>query len=159
MKTSKPLFSRKPLGKQGGVAAVELALVFPILLAFLMCLMFISSCFWHYTVAQKAAQDAARYLSTVSAQEMRSPALARAAVAVATAIATREMAQLSPGSTIAPPEIRCGAQSCGMRAGIVPSTISVFITFSMFDTFFGTFNTGRYGLPITADVTMNYVGN
>jgi len=145
--------------RERGVAAVEAAILLPIFLICLTFPVFFAQYYWHYTVAQKAAQDAARYLSTVSAQEMRSKPLAKAAAAVANEIVRTEVGELSPGTDIDDPVIQCGTIPCGSKAGTVPSTVRVLVTFGMKDTFFGVVDTGRYGLDITADVTLHYVGN
>lgn len=151
---------RKPAlhARQRGVAAIEAALVLPIFLIFLTFPLYYARCFWHYTAAQKAAQDAARYLSQVSAAEMRSKTLAKAASDIALTIAEREISELAPGSTIDTPIIQCDDLPCGSKIGKAPSTVRVFITFSMVDNIFGVVSLGRYGLVITADVTMRYAG-
>jgi hypothetical protein len=41
----------------------------------------------------------------------------------------------------------------------VPATVGVYITFSMYDNFFGAVPDDRFGLVITADANMRYVGN
>jgi hypothetical protein len=148
-----------PQTRRRGSAAVEAALILPILVVFLTMPIYYARCFWHYTVAQKAAQDAARYLSQVSTAEMRSPALAQAASSIAYTIAQREMAELSPGSVIGPPVVQCDYLPCGTVIGTPPATVRVYITFSMYDNIFGVINEGRFGLVITADVSMRYVGN
>ena len=144
--------------REGGTAAVEFALLAPVLLVLLLFPIFFGRVFWHYTVAQKAAQDAARYMSTVSVQEMRSTTLAQEAAKVAVSIAAAELAELAPGSDIGDAIIQCGTLPCGSRAGYVPTTVRVAITFGIFDTFFGVIDTGRYGWDITADITVSYVG-
>jgi len=144
--------------RQRGAAAVEAALVMFMLTTLLTFPVFFARVLWHYTVAQKAAQDAARYLSTVSASEMRSPLLAQEAAKVAAKIATDELAELTPGKPIQAPAINCGSFRCGTQAGVVPDTVRVMVTFGMFDTFFGVIDTGRYGWTLTADVSYNYAG-
>lgn len=144
--------------QQTGSAAVELALALPILIVFLTVPIFFARCFWHYTVAQKAAQDAARYLSTVSRSEMMSPTLAGNAVSLAVQIAKLEMAELSPGSTIATPTAYCDDDNCGISSGTVPDVVRVKIVFNMFDSLFGIVDLGRYGLQITANAKVPYVG-
>lgn len=145
--------------RQAGVAAIECALLLPILIAFLIIGFFTVSIFWHYTMAQKAAQDAARYLSTVSASEMMTPASARAAGDLAREIIRREIAEVSPSSVIGELETFCGSSNCGGNApGTVPTTVRVHFLISMFDPS-GFVDTGWYGLPITANYTMRYVGN
>lgn len=141
-----------------GSAAVEAAILLPIFVTFLTFPIFYARCYWHYTAAQKAAQDAARYLSGVPAREMRSKTLAQAAAATAATIARREIAELSPGTTIAPPTVYCDDVLCGTYEGTVPSTVHIVINFGMRDTLFRLVDTGRYGLQITADVKMRYVG-
>jgi hypothetical protein len=150
----------RSLKVQRGAAAIELALILPILISFLLFPAFYASVFWHYTVAQKAAKDAARYLSTVSAQEMRSRVLAPAAAAIASEIAKTEIAELSPGSSIDDPIIQCGTDPCkGTTSGPLPSTVRVALKFDMYDTWFGVVDTGRYGWHVESDITMRYAGN
>lgn len=145
--------------RQRGSAAVEAAILLPIFVTLLTFPIFYARCFWHYTAAQKAAYDAARYLSAVPAREMRSKKLAKAAAAIALEIAQREIAELSPGTDIDPPQIYCDDALCGTFPGTVPSTVHVLFNFGMRDTFFGVVDTGRYGLQITADVKMRYAGS
>ena len=49
--------------RQRGIAAVELALVLPVLFILVMFPLYLGRVYWHYTAIQYAAQDAARYLS------------------------------------------------------------------------------------------------
>ena len=148
-----------PKTRQRGVAAVEAALIVPILVVFLTVPIYYARCFWHYTVAQKAAQDAARYLSQVSAAEMKAPALAQAASNIALEIAQTEMAELAPGSAMGLPVVQCDYLPCGTVIGSAPATVRVYITFSMYDDIFGVVDAGRFGLIVTADISMRYVGN
>ena len=150
----------KPRRRQAGAAAVELALLMPMLLVFLTMPLFYARVMWHYTVAQKAAQDAARYLASVPHAEMISTTQASAARRTAIEIATRELAELSPGSEIQGPETYCDAVVCGLLStGTVPQTVRVTVKFNMFDTILGVEDVGWDGLEINADVTMRYVGN
>jgi len=143
--------------RQGGVAAVELAVLLPILITFLTLGYFIVSIFWHYTMAQKAAQDAARYLSTVPASEMMAPASASAAGALAQQIARKEIADMSPDAVVPAIEAFCDDSHCGLLlAGQLPTTVRVKFSFTMFDPS-GIVDTGWYGLPINANYTMRYV--
>lgn len=145
--------------RQAGVAAVEFALLVPIVIGFLTLGFFTASIFWHYTMAQKAAQDAARYLSTVSAAEMMNPASAKAAGDLAQEIIRREIAELSPESQIGSLETFCDTSNCGGKLpGTLPTIVRVNFSISMFDPS-GLIDVGWYGLPITANYTMRYVGN
>ena len=159
MKTNSVEFVRRAVKRQTGAAAVELALLMPILVLFLLLPFFFARVFWHYTIAQKAAQDAARYLSTVSAAEMMTPASARAAGELAQEIIRREIAEVSPDSQIGVLETFCDTSTCGGKLpGTIPETVRVNFSISMFDPT-GTVDVGWYGLPITANYTMRYVGN
>jgi Flp pilus assembly protein TadG len=146
-------------GAESGNAAVECALILPILLLFLTFPFFYAKCFWHYTAAQKAAQDSARYLSSIPPQHMRSRVLAEEAARLTAKIANLELAELDPGKYPPTVEVFCGNSSCnGVGTRPLPTTIRVLIKIDMYDTIFGTLDTGRYGVPITADATMSYVG-
>jgi|AraplaDrversion2_2_1032049.scaffolds.fasta_scaffold01266_25 Flp pilus assembly protein TadG len=155
------LFENLPRSRkrERGSSAIELALVLPILVTLLTFPVFYARCLWHYTAAQKAAQDAARYMAGVPAAEMRSRRLAADAQRIAEEIARQEIAELAPGTYFDPPQVTCDGLSCGSAIGRTPSKVRVYITFGMADTFFGVVDTGRYGLLITADVTMRYAGN
>ncbi|QOL48472.1 TadE/TadG family type IV pilus assembly protein [Massilia litorea] len=159
MKKFLPAVVRRSTKYQAGVAAVECALLLPVLIAFLTLGFFTVSIFWHYTMAQKAAQDAARYLSTVPVAEMMTPASARAAGDLAQEIIRREIAEVSSSSEIGTLETFCDTSNCGGNAaGTLPTTVRVHFLISMFDPF-GLVDTGWYGLQITANYTMRYAGN
>ena len=151
--------------RQAGVAAVELALLLPILVPFLTLGFFTVSILWHYTMAQKAAQDAARYLSTLSQAEITNPTLASAAGALAQQIVMRELADFSPDIAPVHPQMFCKASSVdpvlcgnGTASAELPIAVQVNFSFAMFDPS-GFVDTGWYGLTITATHTMRYVGN
>jgi len=126
----------------------------------LVFLTFFARYFWHYTVAHKAAFDSARYLSTISEQEMREPALAIAARDVADDIVLTEVAELRPHGSVRPEvNILCGEIPCrGVRGLPLPQTVSVNVNMDMHDDWFG-LDLGRYGLPISVTARVRYVGN
>lgn len=159
MNTRTLSLANMPRKREAGAAAIELAVLLPILIVFLLFPIFLSQCLWHYTVAQKAAQDAARYLSTVPRSEMMSKDLAEKAGDLAIEIAEREIAELAPSSGITGPKAFCDAENCGdLSTGTVPKTVRVRLAFTMYDPL-GLIDFGWYGLEITANHTMRYVGN
>lgn len=144
-------------GRQHGVAAVEFALLLPLLLVLLAAPLFIGRVLWHYTVLQKAAHDAARYLSTVPEAEMRTQTLAPLAADLAEAIVDAELADLNTGSEPPIVTIKCNnGNKCG---GVTPWTsVAVHIETEMHDPFFSAGFGGDDGLAIAADVTLDYIG-
>ena len=145
---------------QRGVAAVELAIILPILMMLLTVPFYFGRAFWHYTVAEKAAHDAARYLSSIPVTEMKSQARIAAIVDVARQIYDQEVAELNPGMFPPTPTITCGNFVCD---GIsVPDTVRVAVRMRVFDNFAGTSNSDykdeEGGIVLTADVTLPYVG-
>jgi hypothetical protein len=146
--------------RQSGSAAVELALMIPILLSLLTIPLFVAIYCWHYSAAQRAAQSAARYMSTISVQEMRDNNLTLAAEATALEIARVQVEELNLAASAPRIGMVCNKRPCtGVGGRPLPPTIVVSVQMDMFDQIFGAVGTGRYGLPITVDVELPYVGN
>jgi cbb3-type cytochrome oxidase subunit 3 len=145
--------------RQRGASAVELALILPMLVTLLMAPLFVAVFFWHYTVVQKAAQDGARYLATISEREMREPALAQAAGRIATEIVETELAELGSVGKAADVQVYCGpSRKCtGFTNGQLPPTVLVFVELHVQD-IFGLVDTGRYGWRVTSSAEVSYVG-
>lgn len=148
------------LPRQRGAAAVEFAILLPVLVLVLTFFIFFARFFWHYTVAQKAAYDGARYISTISEQEMRDGVLAPAAAAIAAEIVRAEIEELRPGRGARPRVvIQCGGEPCdGVRDAALPRTVSVTVRMDMFDDIFKVVDVGRYGLLISGRAELHYVG-
>jgi Flp pilus assembly protein TadG len=147
------------LHRQRGASAVELALILPILVTVLLAPLFITVFFWHYTVVQKAAQDGARYLATMSEREMREPALAKAAALVANQIIEAELAELGDTGRTAEVQVFCGPNKLctGATSGQLPTTVAVYVGINLTD-MFGIVDTGRYGWLVSSTAEMSYVG-
>jgi hypothetical protein len=159
----KRLPSGRPLRYAGGTAAVELAVLLPILMLLLAAPLFFGRIFWHYTAAQKAAHDAVRFLSTASAAEMRTPGAGGTEAPIAAAareIVRMELAELNPGPDQPFIDVQCNGIGC---AGFtIPTKVTVSVRMPMYDEFFGAFTaqfTGGDQILLQAAVTMDYVGN
>ena len=140
--------------RQRGLAAVELAIVMPVLVLLLMFPLYLGRVFWHYTVIQHAAQDAARYLSRVPVSEITNSTRASSVAAVAKTIVDEEMAELAPGSAAPDVLVTCGGGNCvGLSK---PTTVRVFIQLQVEDIFFSIYTST---LILTVDVTYPYQGN
>ncbi|HWW73127.1 MAG TPA: TadE family protein [Duganella sp.] len=142
------------VGRQRGIAAVELALMMPILVLMLVMPLYLGRVFWHYTVIEHAAQDAARYLSKIPVAELSNPARAPTVVAAANAIVAEELAELSPGGYGYGLLISCDGSVClGFSK---PATVRVNISLLIQDIFFPGLNS--LSIPLYADVSYPYLG-
>lgn len=107
--------------RQGGVAAVELALILPMLVLLMQYVMAAGQLFQEYTVLLNATQNAARYLAAQPAYVMMDGAMGEAA-----ALAARQMVRAAiPGVTIAPLTVQCNGADCG---GALPATVRIFFS-------------------------------
>jgi len=141
--------------RQRGVAAVELALVLPVLLVMLAFPLYLGRALWHYTVIERAAQDAARYLSTIPLSEIKNSTLAPGAVAVASNIVAEEIAELAPGTV--PPSVAITCDNGGNCVGFsTPATVRVNIQLQMEDVLFA--GVTQLTVPLTAEVAYPYLG-
>lgn len=141
-------------GRQRGIAAVELAIVLPVLVLMLVMPLYLGRVFWHYTVIQNAAHDAARYLSKIPASEMNNPTRGPAAVAVADAIVAEELAEVAPGEFRYTLLISCGGFECAGYSR--PAEVRVAIEMILEDIFFPSLN--PLSITLQAAVTYPYQG-
>lgn len=144
--------------RERGIAAVELALLLPVLVSMLALTMFFGRVLWHYTAAQKAAHDAARYMSTVPLTDMHWTRIEET-VNVADQILDEELGELNPGEIPVSSAVRCDDWECNGLT--TPTTVSVRVQMRMSDPIFGTLTqaiTGNNSLLLTAIVTMPYSG-
>ena len=144
---------------QRGIAAVELAFVLPVMLVLLAAPLFFGRVFYHYTAAQKAAQDAARYLSTAPLAELANSTRVVHVVSVAQNIAEIETAELNPGPDRPFVSVTCDDWACdGFSA---PTMVGVSVHLRMVDTYFPIITSlfgGDAGLVLRAAVKVPYVG-
>lgn len=153
------LQNHMPARFQRGVAAVEVALILPLMLMMLAATLFVGRTFYHYETALKAAHDAALYFSTVPQIEMKTASQAANEVALVTAILNQEMADLYPSPNAPNITILCDGLYCS--GFTVPSTIRIAVQLNVVDELFGAYTypfAGDSGLTLIADVTMRYVG-
>jgi Flp pilus assembly protein TadG len=161
MKTLSTGWSRH---REQGSVAVEAALVLPILLLFLAVPLFFARVFWYYSVAEKAAHDAARFLSTATQVEMKTQTggggdapLAN----VARSIADAEIEEIKPALDAWSIAVQCDLSPCGIA---VPQTVRVQVRLRISDNIFAPITDPYYkvageGLLLTSDLTMRYAGN
>jgi Flp pilus assembly protein TadG len=147
------------LRTQGGVA-VELACLLPLMIVLLAVPLLFGRVFWHYTVAQKASQDAVRFLAAANAAEIMTtnPDGTEVPVAaVARAIVLAEIAELRPGRSAPGIDVLCDGRGCfGAK---IPRTVTVGVTMSMYDLALGGFTleiTGGRGITLEPVATTYY---
>ena len=145
---------RRGAPRQRGIAAVELAVMMPVLIFMLVFPLYLGRVFWHYTVIQHAAQDAARYLSKIPASEMANPLRAPDLAKVAEAIADAQLTELAPGAFRYGLVVTCDGGLClGFNR---PAVVRVNIQVLMEDIFFSGYTS--LTLSLTADVSYPYMG-
>jgi len=150
---------RRAAPRQRGIAAVELAIVMPVLVLLLAFPLALGRIFWHYTAFQYAAQDAARYLSKVPVSEMGNPTRGGEVARVAQAMVAQELAELAPGPVGYVLDVYCISESDsdgGSCAGEVPTAVRVKIKVYFADIFFADY-TGL-NLWLTVNVAYPYLG-
>lgn len=147
---------------QYGIATLELVLILPLMLLFMVGMVYFGRYFTYYSAAHKAAHDAARYLSTVSRHEMKTPlsgSAQTAPVLLAQNMVQQEIAGLHPGPLPVATGITCQPSLCAGLA--LPETVKVVVQMRVTDELFAPFSSsflGDEGLLLQADVTMLYVG-
>lgn len=142
------------LKRQRGVAAVELALLFPILLLLLTLPLYFGRTLWHYEVACNATQDAARFLSGVPAIEIKNPGRINGLLAAANIIIQQETAELHPGIYAPVFTILCDGQTCD--GFTKPSKITVIVRMQIDDIFFPAYS--NFSIAISSRTDYPYVG-
>ena len=132
---------------------MELALILPFFLILLTFPLFLGRAYWHYSVIERAARDAARYLSMIPLSEMKNPARAPTLAAVAGQIVNAEVAELAPGPAAIIVTVSCDTGQCAGYS--VPLKVRVTVQVQVWVIFFS--NLTSVVLPLTADVTYPYL--
>ncbi len=111
--------------------------------------------FYNYTVVTKAANSSARYFSSITRREMRSPVLVKAAKAIAENIAAEMSADLIGEDLII--DIDCDNDPC-VGGNTTPKVVKVVVAIRYEDLFFGVVSTGMWGLTVKGKAELNYTG-
>jgi Flp pilus assembly protein TadG len=148
--------------REQGSVAIEMAFSLAILTLFLAVPLFFAQVFWYYSVAQKAAHDAARFLSTASRLEMATLGTGDSDApvsALAKQIALAETDEIRPMLDARTIVVQCDLTQCGWS---VPQTVRVQVRIRISDKILSVITdefTNGQGINLTADSTMNYAGN
>jgi hypothetical protein len=157
---------RQPPRRSRGVAAVELAILLATILPVLLAgVLLFGRYFWYYTVAQKAALDAATFLAAASPADFKTPGPwgLPPIVNAARLIAANEVEGLQPGTYPVYVEAYCDRLGCGAGKPI-PQNITVYVYATLEDPFLGPISEAFLGrspieIPINATASISYVGN
>ena len=145
--------------RAAGLAAVEFAIILPLMVALIAFPLFFGRVFLSYSVAQKAAHNSASYLAKLPLVEMHDVSKSMAATTLSQDIINSTVAELRPGTEgVVVTQVQCDDGPCGSG---VPTTITVHVRVRMYDEFFSYFTgpvVGDDGIHLKAKVTMNYVG-
>ncbi len=148
--------------RQAGVAAVEMAFFMPMLIVLFAAPLFFGRVFLHYSMAQKAAHDAARFLATVPQRDItwqKDDSTEIGSAALARAIARAEVGEARTGGAIPGIDVFCDGDTC--LGEVVPTRVQVTVRMGIKDVLFSGLTsgyTGDKGLSLRADVTMVYAG-
>jgi len=159
--TVQPVAASISRSRQRGVAAVEFAVILPLLIFLIAVPIFFGRCLMHYTVIQKAAHDAAIYLATLPKTDLYTQLKWKGATDLAYQIIDEETAELNPGSDgFAHRDVECDGFVCGLVMP-VPKTITVEVRVQMLDDFILSFTRAFIpadGILLSAKVTVPYLG-
>jgi Flp pilus assembly protein TadG len=125
-----------------GSVAVEMALILPLFLILLAGPLYIARAAWFYSVGQKAAHDATRYIATATQAEIR------------TQQELGEIVTFSDGILIT---IQCDGDNCGLLA---PVRVRTAVRIGLHDNLLGGLTMdylGSAGMTMNSEVTMRYV--
>ena len=147
--------------RQRGIAAIEMALLLPVLASLLAVALYFGRFFWHYTAAQKAVHNAAIFLSTIPPGDMKDLTRIAYATAMANTLVSQELAELHPGEAPVFTTVLCDYQLCNGLA--LPAEVRVSVQMRIDDIFLPAASQTLYdptgGILITANATLPYVGN
>ncbi len=142
-----------------GVAAIEFAIILPILITLIAFPIFIARVFMHYSVAQKAAHDTVLVLARIPQSEVRNENFFKANVDLTKSIAESELEELNPGSgNSVYVTVLCDENQCGPA---VPKFVRVTVQMHMRDDYFYWLTWPLYGddgLLVTGEMRMPFIG-
>jgi hypothetical protein len=143
-----------------GSVAVEMALILPLFLILLAGPLYMARAAWFYSVGQKAAHDATRYIATATQAELRTPGggfnEARVPV-IARWIAQQELGELVPLTDGIAITILCDGDVC---SALTPTRVRTGVQITLHDNLFGGLTMDYLGsadMTMNSDVTMRYV--
>lgn len=143
-----------------GSVAVEMALILPLFLILLAGPLYIARAAWFYSMGQKAAHDATRYVATATQAELRTGGggFSEARVpAIARWIAQEELGEIVPFSDSIAIMIQCDGDACSTAT---PTRVRTSVQITLHDDILGGLTMDYLGasdMKMDSEVTMRYV--
>jgi len=143
-----------------GSIAVEMALILPLFLILLAGPLYMARAAWFYSVGQKAAHDATRYVATATQAELRTPGGGfnePRVAAIARWIAQQELGEIVPFTDGILITIQCNGDGC--RA-VTPNRVRTGIAITLHDNLLGDLTMDYLSstdMSMNSEVTMRYV--
>lgn len=158
----RPAF-RRPR-RQGGVAAIELALILLFFMGLLPVVLLFGRALLVYTALQKSTHDAARYLATMPLPQMANADAAEQGAAFSRQMVRQAMAESWPGMSSGKVNVDCiyndDFYSCGSYA-TAPLQVRIKVTVDMPITFLPDLTRAWLPqlapIPLRANATLRYV--
>jgi Flp pilus assembly protein TadG len=144
---------------QRGVAAVELAIILPLMLLIAAGIVEFARAFWYYNALDKASRDAARYVSMLSATDRADAAKVAAAFTTAKSLAVTEANGANVNPVVASSNIDITSAICPSATGNYDCVGVRVVDFSFLPgTLFPFVGAGTLGaIPLQPATTMRYM--
>lgn len=140
--------------RQHGIAAVEFALMLPVLILLLALPLYFGRVMWHYATIQKAAQNGARFLASMPQSTMKDPAKVGYVTQLTSDIVLAHLADLNPGDFPPTVDIQCNGIICNGFS--TPTTVRVIVQAYMQDSMFPEYT--QMAITISAEASLAYLG-
>jgi len=143
-----------------GSVAVEMALILPLFLILLAGPLYLARAAWFYSVGQKAAHDATRYIATATQAELRTPGggFNEARVpAIARWIAQQELGDIVTFTDGIAITLLCDGDAC---SAVTPTRVRTGVRITLQDNLLGGLTEqylGSTDMTLSSEVTMRYV--
>lgn len=121
---------------QSGVASVEFALILPFMLLILFAMLLFGRIFWTYNVLQKATHDAARYMTSISAEEFSNNVRFANAKLTAQTMVADAANTLSLSNSVVPDDVGllCDNATCFFNStNTIPNVLTITLSVNLVD--------------------------
>ncbi|GAB2855907.1 hypothetical protein GCM10027277_25630 [Pseudoduganella ginsengisoli] len=140
--------------RQHGIAAIEFALVLPLLVLLLITPLYFGRIMWHYAAIQKAAQNGTAFLASMPLVTMKDPNKVGYATQLTENIVRAHLDELNPGTIPISVDVQCNGIHCNGQT--TPTTVRVVVQATVQDIFFPA--SELMDIVITGEASVSYLG-